>query len=276
MALNYNGMLAAHWPETLWAVQRGLFYGDAFFESIRVFEGRIPLLDLHLERLFGGLRAMGYVWDADWTPDFWKKEILCVTGQSNARVRLTVWRAPGGWYLPEQDRAQYLITASPMDSSNFVWLDAGLKAGLVTSVRLPVDAWSGFKTLNAARYVAAAREAESKGWDEGVLLNAMERVCEAVNSNIFWFEGPVLCTVPLSDGCVTGTLRKILLLLRAQQALPVQEKAATFATLMAADELFFTNAIQGIRWVREFEGKAYDCAKTRSLFQEMVAQMSRE
>ncbi|MDX2279146.1 MAG: aminotransferase class IV [Saprospiraceae bacterium] len=274
MALNFNGLLLDQWPAELWAVQRGLYFGDTFFESIRVLNGRIPLLEAHWERLLGGLKAMDYQIPSEWTIPFWEKEILRVTRSPNARVRLTVWRTPGGYYFPENDQAQFLITALPLESAQFEWSNEGLKTGLIKSVRLPVDAWSGYKTLNAARYVAAAKEAHSMGWDDGIILNAYERVCEACSSNVFWFEGSVLCTPPLSDGCVTGTMRKILLLLRAQKALPVQEKAATFATLLAADELLLTNAIRGIRWVREFEGKVYEHHKTKALFQEMVDTMN--
>jgi branched-chain amino acid aminotransferase len=270
MALNYNGILLDQWPAELWAVQRGLYYGDAFFESIRVVNGRIPGMEAHWERLLGGLKAMDYTIPSEWGASFWEKEILRAAGTAHARVRLTVWRAPGGYYFPENDQAQFLITAQPLESAQFEWSNEGLKAGLIKSVRLPVDAWSGYKTFNAARYVAAAKEAHFMGWDDGIILNAYERVCEATSSNVFWFEGDMLCTPPLSDGCVTGTLRKILLLLRAEKALPVQEKAATFATLLAADELLLTNAIRGIRWVREFEGKVYEHHKTKALFQDMV------
>jgi len=162
-----------------------------------------------------------------------------------------------------------------MESDVFEWLTPGLEIGCCDSVRLPVDTLSSYKTLNAARYVAAALEARARGWDDGILLNAYERVCEATASNIFWFEGDVLCTPPLTDGCVTGTMRKILLRLRASSSLPVQEKQATFATLLAADEVFLSNAVRGIRGVRKFEGRVFDSNKTKTLHEQVVEAICR-
>lgn len=256
-------------PEPLEDIQRGLFYGDALFETIRVFQGRMPLLAAHWERLSDGLRAMGYSLPPEWSRLFFEKEILRIA-PFNARVRLTVWRSPGGLYLPENDTPRFLITARAIDSDCFEWFGPGLDLGCCVSVRLPVDSLSSFKTLNAARYVAAAREARANGWDDGLLLNVYERVCEATSSNVFWFEGDALCTTPLTDGCVTGTLRKLLLLLRAEAGLPVQEKPITFATLLTAGEVFLTNAVQGIRWVRKIEGKVFDHRKTKTLHEQVV------
>ncbi|MEI6411821.1 MAG: aminotransferase class IV [Bacteroidota bacterium] len=275
-SVNYDGALLGAMPPDLWDAQRAIYYGDSLFESIRVFNGRIPLMAAHWDRLSGGLKAMRYDVPASWSADFFENEILRTTLSSNARVRLTVWRTPGGLFLPENNDPRFLITAQGLESSRFQWSEQGLILGFCNSVRLPLDALSGFKSLNSARYVAAAQEAHARGWDDGIVLNAQERVCEATSSNLFWFEGNTLCTPPLADGCVTGTMRKILLQLRDHHGLGVQEKSATFATVLAADELFLTNAIRGIRWVRECEGKVYDCTKTRSLFEQVVEKIRSE
>lgn len=275
-SVNYDGALLGAMPPDLWDAQRALYYGDSLFESIRVFDGRIPLMAAHWDRLSGGLKAMGYAVPTSWSSDFFEKEILRIALSSNARVRLTVWRSPGGLFLPENNVPRFLIAAQAMESSRFQWLEQGLTLGFCNSVRLPLDTLSGFKSLNSARYVAAAQEAHARGWDDGIMLNAQERVCEATSSNLFWFEGNTLCTPPLADGCVTGTMRKILLQLRDNTGLGVQEKPATFATVLAANELFLTNAIRGIRWVRECEGKVYDCTKTRILFDQVVKEICPE
>jgi branched-chain amino acid aminotransferase len=272
--VNYNTQLLNSLPDGMADVERGLFYGDALFETIRVFDGRIPLMAYHWDRLSAGLNAMGYVLPLDWSGLFFKNEILRVAS-SNARVRLTVWRGPGGLWVPENHEPRFLITHAALQSAQYEWLEFGLVVGLCESVRLPVDSFSSFKTLNGPRYIAAAREAHGRGWDDGIVLNAYDRISESTTSNVFWFEGDVLYTPPLSDGCVTGTLRKLLLLLRAEDGLPVREKPATFATVLDADELFLTNAVRGIRWVRKLEGKVYDHTKTRALFEKVVAAISR-
>jgi branched-chain amino acid aminotransferase len=135
------------------------------------------------------------------------------------------------------------------------------------NVRLPIDALSGVKTLNAPRYVAAAIEARQSGWDDALLLNADGHVCEATSSNVFWWKGDQLCTPPLSDGPVTGTFRNLLLQLASVKGIPQAQKSLSPGMLFGADEVFLTNAVQGIRPVRFFEEKEYPCTKTRWLFE---------
>ncbi|MBK9335681.1 MAG: aminotransferase class IV [Lewinellaceae bacterium] len=264
-AANLNGQLLDQLPEALALAQRAVFYGDALFETMRVSEGRIPLLERHLVRLFAGLTALGFAVPPDWSAGFFQKEIRC-TAPPNARVRLTVWRSPGGRYAPADNTPQFLITAEPLDSPYPNWLEPGLELGLCTTVRLPVDAFSNLKTLNAARYVAAAREARDKGWNDAVLLNAHDRVCEATSSNVFWWEGDRLCTVLLLEGCVAGVFRAAVLETACSAGIPVAEKTACPEVLHAANEIFLTNAARGIMPVRIFAGRNYSSSRTRHLF----------
>lgn len=254
--INFNTQVLAEWPPELLSAQRGLYYGDALFESIRVFGGRIPLMEAHWERLSGGLLAMGYQLPAIWSAAFFEKEILRVASH-DARVRLTVWRSPGGLYLPQDDTPQFLVSATELSSSTFDGYSEGLSIGFCQGVRLSVDSLSGWKTPNGARYVAAAKEACARGWDDGILLNSREQVCEATSSNVFWVAGRQVFTVPLSDGPVTGVMRNLLLHLLPRSGCSVSEKSIEYGELMDADEVFLTNAVRGIRWVSRCEGKVF-------------------
>lgn len=262
--VNLNGHLLPQLPDILDSAQRALFYADALFETMRVFDGEMPLLTRHWTRLSTGLTALGFSLPHLWDADFFRQEIQRVA-PGNARVRLTVWRSTGGRYAPTDDTPQFLITAEPLDK-NLQKLEPGIKLGLSAAVRLPVDAFSNLKTLNAARYVAAAREARSNGWDDALLLNAYGRVCEATSSNIFWWEGDQLCTVPLSEGCVAGVFRAALLDIARSEGIHFDEKKALPEELYAADEIFLTNAVRGIQPVRIFAGRSRTSTRTLRLF----------
>ncbi len=268
-----NGQVMESLPEHIALLQRGLYYGDALFESMRVFAGRLPLWEQHWARLTDGMRIMGYLVPAHWTGRYFKEQILHTAGP-NARVRLTVWRSPGGLYAPENDLPNFLLTTQALESERYEWGDDGISLGVCDSVRLPVDAFSGLKTLNAPRYVAAAREAHTKGWDEMVLLNMHDRICETTGSNLFWLEDSVFCTPPVSEGCVTGTLRSLLLTLMPGWGYAVQEKAATFARLLQAEEVFLTNAVRGIQWVRSCQNINFNNLKTRAIHDLLVARIA--
>lgn len=265
-SVNFNSRVLDAFPEALLAVQRAMLFGDMLFETMRVFEHKIPLLDRHWRRLSAGLQALSFNLPGEWGISFFQREIAKIS-PPNARVRISVWRSPGGLYLPERHEPMFMITARALDTAFYEWPQRGISLGLSEKIRLPVDAFSNYKTLNSARYVAASLEAREKGWDDALLLNAYERICEATSSNVFWWEGDCLCTVPLVEGCVAGVQRAFLLETARGGGFAVQEKPATFATLKAADEIFLTNAIRGLIPVSEWSGDSKKNARTKSFFE---------
>lgn len=271
--VNLNGALLDTLPEQFVGAMRGLWYGDSLFETIRVFDGQMPFWPWHWERLQVGMHRMGYAVPAEWTQSYVKEQIM-KTAPQQARIRLTVWRSPGGLYAPLDHTPQFLITAQSLKNGVFDWLPEGLRVSICQSVRLPVDDYSGLKTLNAPRYVAAAREAQQKGCNDVVILNAYERICECTGGNIFWWSGDTLCTPPPSDGALTGTMQKMLLLLMSAQGCPVLLQSATADTLRSADEIFITSAIRGIAPVRFFEGRALREERTYLVFEALVKRLN--
>jgi len=265
MSINLNSVLLPGLPEPLALASRGLLYGDGLFETIRVFSGRIPFLHLHWQRLEAGLRVLSFDIPAEWSAAFFEKEILKLS-PVNARIRISVWRSDGGFYFPANNKPNFFITAAPLDDDGFTWQDAGLKIRRCERVQLPVDAVSGLKTLGCTRQVVAAMEARAKGADDVIVLNARGLICEATSSNIFWIKDDIVLAPPTNMGQVTGTFQKILSRALAAEGSTIIEKAATFAELLEADEVFLTNAIQGIRWVRFLEDKEYPGAKVFCLY----------
>jgi branched-chain amino acid aminotransferase len=76
-------------------------------------------------------------------------------------------------------------------------------------------------------------------------------------------------TPPLSEGGVAGVMRKYLLE-QVKGNYPVQEALLTPEILGKADEVFLTNVIQGIRWVREWKDKQYTNVVANEIFQQYV------
>ncbi|MCB0531793.1 MAG: aminotransferase class IV [Saprospiraceae bacterium] len=272
MPINFNGTVIDQMPPELVQVHRAVNYGDGLFETIRVFNGQIPLFERHWQRLSKNCQILGLLFPADWNARFFLDAILKIAA-ANARVRLSVWRAPGGLYRPAEDRANFLIEAALLEQTCFEWHPKGITVGIANGLRLPMDSVANCKTMNALRYVLAARQAGEQGWDDALLLNSSERICEASSSNVFWWKDSVLHTIPLAEGCVAGVMRQFLLDLAASVGYVVQEKPATFAILEQSDEIFLTNAIRGIVPIRNFAKKLKGSAKTHILFQELVRQI---
>ncbi len=268
--LHYNGQFQATPTPEFEALSRAFLLADGLFETLRVFDGRLPFLEKHLARMFAGMAALRLERPENWTADFFKSQILA-TAPPNARVRLTVWRSPGGKICPENNAPQFLISAEPLASSTFEFPETGIKLGICESVALPADQFSQFKLLGMTRHVAAAAYAREQGFDDALLPNQRGHVCEATASNVFFWKNGGLVTPSLSTGCVAGTMRATLLELAQKLGISAEEKAFTFAALCRADEVFLTNAVRGFVPVREFLGKKLPCDLTKNLFQSLTS-----
>ncbi|HAD12632.1 MAG TPA: hypothetical protein DCF33_09355 [Saprospirales bacterium] len=263
---NLNGQLYTDLPEPLITIQRAAYYGDGIFETIRSFEGQIPFWELHWARLSRGVEALELEWPEEWTSTKIAQEII-KTGIHNSRIRLMVWRNQGGFFRPENNQPQFLITVQPLENQTYEWHEEGLSACFCHSVKLPMDELSGIKLLGGNRYVKAAMEVQKRGMQEGLLLNSANRVCEATSSNVFWIKGGTIFYPETGEGQVVGTTQSRIITLATNFGWTIKPVQGETEVVADADEIFLTNAIQGVRWIRLLDGKTYDCLVTRQLFQ---------
>ncbi len=254
----YNGTLMPADGMPLEVTNRAFRYGDGLFESIRLFEGRMPFWPQHVQRLQAGLDALGLNFELD--ADAIAADILRLASHhqyTNARIRFTLWRNSVGTYSPQGNDASYLLECAPLEQKSFILNEQGLNVGIYRDDKKYPGPLASFKTLSAQLYVLASRYAALKGWDDALILNTSNQVIEATSSNIFLVRGGSLHTPPTSQGCIDGTLRKVILQIAVQEGWQVSAGPVTEDTLKAADEVWLTNAINGIRWVGSLDGKMY-------------------
>ena len=110
--LIHNGKFFQDDEMLLSADNRSFRYGDGLFETLRLSEGRIPLWDLHQQRLFQSLRVMGFEIPKLFTPDLLlhhTQALIKKTNLTNARVRITLYRGNGGLTDKTDQTPGYII-----------------------------------------------------------------------------------------------------------------------------------------------------------------------
>src|SRR5690606_7671777 len=122
--------------------------------------------------------------------------------------------------------------------------------GVYGDAKKSCDRLANIKTNNFLPYALAALHAKKNEWNDALVLNSHDRVCESTVANVFWIKGNVVYTPPLSEGCIGGVTRGHLLGRLKEEGIGVQEEPATLEILLQADELFLTNTISGLRWVK--------------------------
>lgn len=165
---------------------------------------------------------------------------------------------------------EYLIECRPLDESFNRLNENGLAVDIYPDAQKSCDIFSNLKSSNYLPYVMAAKYARENKLDDCFVMNTSGNICDATIANIFLVKNQTINTPLLSEGCINGIMRKYLLQkMRAGRYL-VEEKQVSIEELKDADEVFLTNAIWGIRWVRYFRGKEFDSSFCRSIFQSMI------
>jgi branched-chain amino acid aminotransferase len=259
--INYNGEILDEEDKIFTIGNRGFKYGDGLFESMRMAKGKLNFADLHADRLQKGMKILkleGYSqMDAYFLKD--KVEEICKRNKinQNARLRLTVFRNAGGFYAPDQNKHAYALEVQPLDSPFYEINGKGLIMDIYKEIPKPINKLSNLKTCNSLTYVMAGIYKEQMRLDEAFILNQNGFLCETISANVFLVYKGQLFTPALSEGCIGGVMRQVVMQLAKKFDLPMIEAQINSDILNEAEEVFITNASKGIQWVMGFNRKRY-------------------
>lgn len=267
--INLNGKIQPGDRPALLVSNRGYRYGDGLFETIKVINEKIRLESYHFERLFSGLLLLQFEIPKLFTPVKLAEEILALCKKNEckqqARVRLSVSRGHGGLY--DEDRTlQYVIECWPLDESVNKWNENGLVIDIYPQARKSCDVFSNLKSASFLPYSMAALYAKENKLNDCLLLNSNGTIADSTIANVFIIKNEIIKTPGLSEGCVNGVMRRWLLEKLRTMDHEIREGAISIADLEEADEVFLTNAIKGIQWVKQFAEKIYTNKKTMEIY----------
>ncbi|MBC8053248.1 MAG: aminotransferase class IV [Sphingobacteriaceae bacterium] len=259
--INFNGEILPAAQPVLTVANRAFRYGDGLFESMRYLKGKLRYADLHADRLQRGMAALKLDGYAKVTAGFLIKKVEELVKRNsygqNARVRLTVYRDSEGLYSPAGNQFGYTIEMSTSDESSYIHMAKGLIVDVFDEVTKPVNSLANHKTCNSLVYVMAGIYRKQKSLDEVFVLNNSGFLCEAMSSNVFVVFKKKIYTPALSEGCIAGVMRSVVMKLAAENKMEVIEAQINPDILNEAEEVFLTNASRGIQWVMGFNSKRY-------------------
>ncbi|NBX81159.1 MAG: aminotransferase class IV [Flavobacteriales bacterium] len=181
------------------------------------------------------------------------------------RCRMSLDRVTGGAYLPESNDCTYYIEVYPYEVNHFELNAKGLEVDIYQDIKLQKNFLSNYKTKAGLPYVMAALAAKEKGLDDLFLSNDKGNILETSSCNIFIVSNGVLYTPGLDEGCLAGTMRMQIINLAIANNIKVYECTILPQNLLAADEIFVTNAIRGINWIGGYRTKRFYNNMSRKL-----------
>lgn len=256
--VNFNGQLLPKESPFLNQENRAIKYGDCVFETLRAHRGTVVFLEDHYLRLMASMRILRMEIPMDFTMEYIEDQIghTLVANRlqdAPARIRFTVFRNNGGYYLPETNTISYTIDAFLLDSEKFILSSAPYEVELFKDHYVNADLLSTLKTNNRLINVTGSIYAQENGYQNCLLLNQFKNVVEALNGNLFLVTGHHVKTPPLKDGCLNGIIRKQLLnMLKKDNQYVLEETSVSPFELRKADELFITNTMCGLQPVTKY------------------------
>jgi branched-chain amino acid aminotransferase len=250
--LLYNGEIREASEKLLSPGQVGLLSGWGVFSTLRVFEGVLFAFERHWARMKRDAALLRVPFPTDPAEMEAKlRELIDANQAWSATLRVAVVRNRGGvWEGPGIAR-DYDLVAFTTQVKNW---GAGVKLGVAPQARHATSPFAGTKMLSWSFNLVWLEEAQSRGFDEVVLLNERGEVSECTSANIFASSGNQVWTPPLSSGCLPGITRELLLGEVTAPGISVTEKTLRPEDLEAADEVFITSTTRDLLPVIAIEG----------------------
>jgi len=116
---------------------------------------------------------------------------------------------------------------------------------------------SGIKSLNYLDHVLSWEEAQSRDFDEAVVLNERGEIVSGTTANLFWAKNGTLHTPTVSSGALAGITRECVIEIANKQFIPLLEGIYEMPDLTDADEIFLTSSSLGVAPVTTFDFRRY-------------------
>jgi len=243
--------------------------GDAVWEGLRVYNGKIFCLDEHLTRLHESAHAMMF---EIIPPKEEIKQAIFETLRANnmrdgAHIRLTLTRGEkitSGMDPRLNQKGCTLIVLAEWKKPVY---DAKGITLITSSIRRnsPLNIDSKIHHNNLINNILAKIEANVSGADEALMLDQYGFVSETNACNIFMIKNGMLFT-PHADACLPGITRRKVIEIAGSLAIPVHLKNLSLTEFYNADEVFTTGTMGELTLVNLIDGRKIIIKSSDSVF----------
>jgi D-alanine transaminase len=256
MQVYLNGRYIPHAEATVPVDDRGFLFADGVYEVARIYDGRLFLMQPHLQRLRAGLDALRIRnADIDSLPEIAERLIAenGVTGDGTLYVQVTRGAAPRKHAFPAADtRPTVYAIAKPFKNHPADYFTGG-----VAAVTVPDNRWSrcDIKSVSLLPNVLANQAAHDAGAFEALFIKDGV-VIEGSHSNLFAVLDDRLITYPSSNYILTGITRNLVLELAREIGLDAAEAPLYADRLPDVTELFLSGTTTEVMPITKLDGSA--------------------
>ncbi len=258
--IDINGEYFARGEAKVSVFDSGFVLGDGVWEGLRVHHGKIAFLDQHLERLYGGAKALDM--EMEITAEELGERLYRLLEKNNmhdgVHIRLMVSR--GVKATPYQDPR---ITITPPTIVIVPEYKQALPQTAVKGIKLfTVHVRRGYPDVQDPKLnshsklncITACIQAAKAGADEALMLDPHGFVATCNSTHFFILHKDEVWT-STGDYCLGGITRGKVIELCEQNQIPVRQKNFSLTDVYSANEAFVTGTFAGLAPVREIDGR---------------------
>lgn len=223
-------------------MDRGFLFGDAIYEVIPAYSGKLFRFQEHMERLDNSLASIRLVNPYD--PEQWLAILTpLLDGNLDQYIYLQITRGVGSkrdHAFPEHVSPTVFAMCSeivPLPD-----LNTGVKAISLDDCRWEL---CNIKATTLLANILLRQQAVEKGCAEAILIKD-GYVTEGAASNIFAVIDGILITPPVDHAILPGITRDVILELAEQHKLPYSEDIISLEALKTASEIWLTSSTREI------------------------------
>ena len=246
--------------------------GDAVWEGLRVYKGKIAALDDHLLRLQHSAKTLAF--EEIPSNQEIKNAIFKTLEKNNmwdeSHIRLTLTRGKKTTSGMNPKLNQFGCTLIVLaEWKPPIYDNIGINV-ITSSIRrnTPQCLDSKIHHNNLLNNILAMIEANVAGVDSAVMLDVHGFISETNDTNIFIVRGGSLIT-PFADSCLPGLTRAMILEIASTEAIIASEKNLSITDLYTADEAFTTGTMGELTPILKADGRIIGNGKAGPLTKKM-------
>ena len=240
-------------------VSSAMLYGRGVFTTLAIYDGNPFLWSRHWQRLTTHAERLDidYIGCTEKNVGEALQKVIAVNQVKDGRARVIMLARSGRdlWRtkIPGGKKTDLLImTGDPPKAS-----PNGFSLAVSPFRTNTFSPLTGIKSLNYLSNILAWEEAQSRDFDEAVVLNERGEIASATTANLFWVKDGTVHTPNLSTGAIAGVTRECVIDIAGRHFIPLLEGVYEMGDLTDADEIFLTSSGLGVAPVTTFDFRRY-------------------
>ncbi|MCD4719795.1 MAG: D-amino acid aminotransferase [Desulfobacula sp.] len=247
---------------------RGYQFGDAVYEFIASYNGKMFCMKEHLDRLQRSMEGLLFpAIDRNFIETavlelFEKAEIT----RAGLYIQISRGVAPRDHAWDKDMKTQVIMTIK-----NVKEIPSKLREQGVDIITVQDERWSNcdIKTVQILPNAMAKQKAKAQGAFDAIFVSKDGIVREGTSSNFFIIKNEELITHPLTKNILPGITRMVVKDLAKDLGIKVEEKFLLKTDIYSADEAFLTGTLTEILGIKAIDGKSIGDSKRGEITQKL-------